>query len=64
VVVAWRRLKYRLIVRHAGAQIEMFGMKRAEVEELIASAGGRLLAAKPDHSHGPDGSGFEYWVTK
>ncbi len=59
IVVLWRRLKYPFIPR----LIKMFGMARPEVEALIAAAGGRLLAATPDHSHGETGSGFEYWVT-
>jgi len=27
-------------------------------------AGGRLLEAKPDNSHGLEGTGYEYWITK
>jgi SAM-dependent methyltransferase len=46
VVVAWRRLKYRLITASAGAQSEMFGMPHEDVEALIRNAGGRLLEAK------------------
>jgi len=64
LVVAWRRLKYFLIVRSGGAQIEMFGMARAEVEALIREAGGQLVEAVPDHSHGDVGDGWEYWVTR
>jgi trans-aconitate methyltransferase len=63
VVVGWRRLKYRLITRSATARMEMFGIEREEVEAIIKKAGGRLLEAKPDRSHGPQGQGFEYWVT-
>jgi SAM-dependent methyltransferase len=65
VVLAWRRLKYALLTRAAGsAKMEMFGMDRDEVEGHIRDAGGVLLEAKPDDSHGPVGNGFEYWVTK
>lgn len=63
IVVLWRRLKYLFIRKRSGAHIEMFGMARGEVESLIAAAGGRLLAATPDYSHGESGTGFEYWVT-
>jgi SAM-dependent methyltransferase len=64
LVLAWRRLKYAFLTTSSGAQMEMFGMARDEVEALIRGAGGRLLEARPDDSHGPDGNGFEYWVTK
>jgi SAM-dependent methyltransferase len=66
LVLAWRRLKYALLTHAPGgpAQMEMFGMDREEVEGLIRDAGGVLLEAKPDDSHGPEGNGFEYWVTK
>jgi ubiquinone/menaquinone biosynthesis C-methylase UbiE len=64
LVVAWRRLKYFLLVRSSGAQIEMFGMPRAEVEALIREAGGRLVETTPDHSHGDVGDGWAYWVTR
>jgi ubiquinone/menaquinone biosynthesis C-methylase UbiE len=64
VVVSWRRLKYLFIRKRSGPMIEMFGMTRAEVERLIAGAGGRLAVAAPDRSHGEQGRGFEYWVTR
>lgn len=64
IVRAWRRLKYRFLTDPRVPVIEMFGMNRSAVEAVIARSGGRLLWAKPDHCHGPDGLGFEYWVTK
>ena len=65
IVLAWRRLKYALLTRGPrSAKMEMYGMDREEVEAHIRDAGGRLLEAKPDQSHGPEGKGFEYWVTK
>jgi SAM-dependent methyltransferase len=64
LVLAWRKLKYAFLTTAGGPQIEMFGIVREEVEAVIRAAGGRVLAALPDNSHGPDGSGFEYWVTK
>src|SRR6266481_3200475 len=42
----------------------MFGINRPNVEAAITKAGGRLIWAKPDNSHGLDGLGFEYWVTR
>jgi SAM-dependent methyltransferase len=64
VVLAWRKVKYAFLTTAGGPQIEMFGIEREEVEAHIRAAGGRLLEALPDNSHGPDGKGFEYWVTK
>jgi ubiquinone/menaquinone biosynthesis C-methylase UbiE len=64
VVSAWRRLKYAYLTASWRPRIEMFGIAREEVESIIRAAGGRVLEAKPDDSHGPDGNGFEYWVTK
>ena len=63
LVVLWRRLKYR-IVAPARDPMEMFGMPRDEVLALIRGAGGRPIELRPDHSHGREDSGFEYWVTK
>jgi len=62
VVRAWRWFKYRLLIKPG--RMEMFSMNRPDVEAVITKAGGRLIWAKPDNSHGPDGLGFEYWVTK
>ena len=60
LVVAWRRLKY-----WAGAPpIMMFGLPRDAVVDRIRRAGGTVVAAFPDASHGGDEPGFEYWVTK
>jgi ubiquinone/menaquinone biosynthesis C-methylase UbiE len=59
----WRRTKHRFMRVRSTACVEMFGIDRAEVEEMIHRAGGRLLAANADRSHGAEGSGFEYWVT-
>jgi SAM-dependent methyltransferase len=64
VVLAWRRLKYAFLTTSSGPVMEMFGMAREDVEAHIRAAGGRLLEAKSDNSHGLEGTGFEYWVTK
>jgi hypothetical protein len=42
----------------------MFGIPRHRVEQVVARAGGRIVEAIPDSSHGDRGSGFEYWVTR
>jgi SAM-dependent methyltransferase len=64
LVVQWRRLKYRVLTARASTGIEMFGIPRHRVEQVIARAGGRLVEAIPDSSHGDRGSGFEYWVAR
>jgi SAM-dependent methyltransferase len=63
IVRLYRRFKYRVVLRHSLARMEMFGMDRAAVESLIAAAGGRLLEVRPDQSHGTEHPGFEYWAT-
>jgi SAM-dependent methyltransferase len=64
LIVQWRRLKYRVITARAATGIEMFGIPRHRVEQVVARAGGRIVEAIPDSSHGDRGSGFEYWVTR
>ena len=64
LVLAWRKLKYAFLTTSTGPQIEMFGINRPVVEGLVHAAGARLLEAKPDNSHGLEGSGYEYWITK
>ena len=64
LVLAWRKLKYAFMTTSTGPQIEMFGINRPVVEGLVHAAGARLLEAKPDNSHGLEGSGYEYWITK
>lgn len=64
LVTAWRRLKYDFVVSRSEAWRHIFGLPRSEVEALIRTAGGRLLATRPDQSHGSDGQGYEYWVLK
>ena len=64
LVRAYRLVKYRLIVDESLPSMAMFGMPQAAVLALVNGAGGRLLCATPDQSHGPAVPGFEYWVTK
>jgi SAM-dependent methyltransferase len=64
IVSLYRRFKYRVVLRHSLARMEMFGMDRVSVESLIAVAGGRLLEVRPDQSHGTEHPGFEYWATR
>ena len=44
--------------------MEIFGMARDAVVQLVENSGGRILAIEPDDSHGTDGPGFRYWATK
>ncbi len=59
VVVAYRHLKFPFV-----PHMRMFGMPREQVLDLLGGAGARVLAVRPDNSHGPEGEGFEYWATK
>ncbi len=49
--------------RKEGPQMDMWGTPREEVEELLASHGGKVLNAAPDE-WAPDWIGFRYTVTK
>jgi hypothetical protein len=66
LVTWWRRLKYAVITRGSRVvTMEMFGLPQDDVLRVIHSAGGRLIDARPDDSHGDDAvRGFEYWVTR
>lgn len=64
LVRAYRRLKYRWIVGDRPPRMEMYGLPQEAVLSLLAVAGGRVLAVRPDQSHGPGVHGFEYWVTR
>jgi len=59
-----RRMKFFVIARTARGRIRMFGMPRTEVEAIIRGAGGRIISVRSDRSHGTEGSGFEYWISK
>ena len=66
VVRAWRHLKYWLIVDEPMKPMAMvmFGMPRDAVLSVMRDAGGRILAIRPDQSHGPTPPGYEYWVSR
>jgi len=59
-----RRMKFFVISRTARGRMRMFGMPRAEVEAIIRAAGGRIISVQSDCSHGTEGAGFEYWISK
>lgn len=62
LVQAYRRVKYPL-VRTDVPDMDMFGMAREHVVELVEGCGARMLAIEPDQSHGSLVPGFQYWVT-
>jgi trans-aconitate methyltransferase len=63
VVQAYRRVKYPLLQTPA-SEMDMFGMARDAVVQLVEGSGARVLATTPDDSHGTPTPGFEYWVTR
>ena len=78
VVRAYRRVKYPLlpvVIRRFGSHVyrrihgvlvphmDMFGMEREAVVELVESSGGRVVDVRPDASDA-NVAGFEYWVKK
>lgn len=46
------------------AYFEMYGIPKAEVLQLLARCGGRILEVDPDGSAGPCWSSYKYWLTK
>ena len=63
MVHAYRGVKFPLF-RVVRPHIDMFGVSRDIVVEMVESCGARLLAIEPDESHGTCTPGFQYWVTK
>ena len=78
VVRTYRRLKYPflpVVIRRSWSHMyrrvrgllvphmEMFGMERETVIELVEGSGGRVEEIRPDNSDA-NVLGFEYWVTK
>ncbi len=45
-------------------QMDMFGVARDAVVEMVEGSGARLLAIEPDDSHGTCTPGYQYWTTK
>ena len=63
LVHSYRQVKYhvyRIVVPH----MEMFGIAREAVTELVEGCGGQILEIRPDRGHGTSAPGFEYWVAK
>ncbi len=63
MVQAYRGLKYPLC-QPPPSGMDMFGMARDTVVELVEGAGGRIFVTTSDDSHGTRAPGFEYWVTR
>lgn len=63
LIRAYRWMKYQ-IYRQFVPHMEMYGLARAQVVELVARGGGQVLDVRPDQSHGPATPGYSYWVSK
>jgi SAM-dependent methyltransferase len=63
IVRRWRGFKYQRIADRV-PRMAMFGLMRVDVVETIAKAGGRLLDALDDRSHGSEVPGFLYIVAR
>jgi len=63
LVHAYRQVKY-VALRTVMPHMDMFGMARSVVVEMVEGSGARLLAIEPDNAHGTRTPGFEYWATK
>lgn len=59
----WRRYKYRRIADRE-PRMAMFGLPLEVVTEAVRTAGGTLLNALEDHSHGTAVAGFLYIVNR
>jgi SAM-dependent methyltransferase len=60
IVRAYRRLK-KLVTRGIDfPKMEVHGMMRNEVVDLIERSGGVVIDVMPDHSHGEESAGFLY----
>ena len=62
LVRAYRGVKYPLL-RTDIPDMDMFGMARERVVELVEGGGAQILAIEPDQGHGTSVPGFQYWVT-
>ncbi len=62
MVHAYRGVKYSLL-RTGMPDMDMFGMARETVVDLVEGCGAQILAIEPDQSHGTPVPGFQYWVT-
>ena len=63
IVHAYRQVKY-VALRTVTPHMDMFGMARSAVVEMVEASGARLLAIEPDDGHGTRTPRFEYWATK
>ena len=62
LVRAYRGVKYPLL-RTDIPDMDMFGMARERVVDLVEGCGAQILAIEPDQGHGTSVPGFQYWVT-
>ena len=63
LVHSYRQVKYH-VYRSVVPHMEMFGMARETVVDLVEGCDGQIVEIRADRSHGTSEPGFEYWVTK
>jgi trans-aconitate methyltransferase len=63
---AYRHVRFRRLVRRDRRvhRMYMFGLPRARVLDLLQRADATVLRIDEDRSHGDEGVGYVYWVTK
>lgn len=66
IIRAYRHVRFRRIVRRERRvrRMYMFGITRDDVLGVLRRANGLVLRVDADASHGTDGAGYVYWVTK
>jgi SAM-dependent methyltransferase len=63
---AYRHLRFRRLVRRDPRvqRMYMFGVTRAHVLDVLQRVDASVLRIDEDRSHGDEGAGYVYWVTK
>ncbi|HZT77787.1 MAG TPA: class I SAM-dependent methyltransferase [Vicinamibacterales bacterium] len=66
LIRGYRHVRFRRIVRRQGRvhRMYMFGMTRDAVLDVLRRAGALVLRVDADQSHGTEGPGYVYWITK
>jgi hypothetical protein len=66
IVRARRHLIFRRLVRRQGRvqRMYMFGLTRDRVLDVLRRAHASVLRVDEDRSHGDEGRGWVYWVTR
>ncbi len=66
VIRAYRRVRFRRLMwrRRQTFRMYMFGIARTEVLRVVATTGASVVRIDADRSHGDQGAGYAYWITK